>query len=886
MASEALGRKVWSSAGGLRRLEGVRSGGDERRFGARSPILSRRRASAGEDRMRAAPPSSSSAPRTSSLAQSGESAIAFGWTRHLRARAGGGGVIGNNPWGRKNITDKEYMYRTHATSGADQCFGHQIVDALQLGDRTGASNLLSYLGYENQSLQADDVVHILDYCARSSDASFAMETWKLINEKKISIGERCHILTLQALCKAGCLAVGLNLLSNLGENHHVTHFLDAYNYFLRACVVVQSELYADCLDLMEHRLVGKNEATYLELLEIAVWKQNLFAVHHIWKDYSKHYNLGLTSLRKFIWSFTRLRDLKSAYESLQLMVALATGGTLSIRYAERGLHPPKLDIPIPSMSELQLARFDTEETEHICDKEDGLARNLGLCTTYGPRNEVMCVGIDTPNPKYLALKNVLSRSFTDVICTCALTSNNSLAEQLFQQMQNLGLQPSSRTYDGFIRAIVTERGFSDGLELLKIMQKQKLKPFDSTLATISVKCSEALELDFAEDLLVQISECPHPYPFNVFLAACNAMHERPMVCIMQDQPERAVHVLARMKQIQLKPNIQTYELLFSLFGTVNAPYEEGNMLSQVEAAKRIEAIEMDMAKNGVEHSLISLKNLLAALGQEGMIEKMLRVVESRFVCSGTSVEAPLYNVVLHSLVAAKESRKAVDIFKDMKQRGFSPDPATYCIMIDCCSIIQCYRSACALVSMMIRDGFYPGTITYTALIKVLLVSENYDEALNLLDQAKAERIQFDLLLFNTFLLKACEMGRLDVLEHIVELIHQENFQPNPSSCCYVYTAYVNNGFYSTAIEALRVLSMRMICQADNPPQEMMAEYEDFIFSEDPDAESYLTGFFENNQDDLAFALLNLRWCAIEGMPIDWLPEQSPWAQRLARCTQE
>ena len=98
------------------------------------------------------------------------------------------------------------------------------------------------------------------------------------------------------------------------------------------------------------------------------------------------------------------------------------------------MHPPKLDIPIPSMSEVQLERFDTEETGHICDKEDGLAHNMGLCTTYGPRNEVMCVGIDTPNPKYLALKNVLSRSFTDVICTCALTSNNSLAERLFQQV--------------------------------------------------------------------------------------------------------------------------------------------------------------------------------------------------------------------------------------------------------------------------------------------------------------------------------------------------------------------------------------------------------------------------------------------------------------------
>lgn len=129
-------------------------------------------------------------------------------------------------------------------------------------------------------------------------------------------------------------------------------------------------------------------------------------------------------------------------------------------------------------------------------------------------------------------------------------------------------------------------------------------------------------------------------------------------------------------------------------------------------------------------------------------------------------------------------------------------------------------------------------------------------------------------------------GRLDILEHIIEQMHQEKIQPDPSTCCYVYTAYVNDGFHNTAIEALRVLSMRMICQADNPPQEMKAEFEDFIFSEDPDAESYLTRFFEGNQDDLAFALLNLRWCAIEGMPIDWLPEQSPWAQRLARCTQE
>lgn len=69
-------------------------------------------------------------------------------------------------------------------------------------------------------------------------------------------------------------------------------------------------------------------------------------------------------------------------------------------------------------------------------------------------------------------------------------------------------------------------------------------------------------------------------------------------------------ILAKMKHLKILPDIRTYELLFSLFGNVNAPYEDGNMLSQVDAAKRINAIEMDMAKNGVQHSHLSMKNLV------------------------------------------------------------------------------------------------------------------------------------------------------------------------------------------------------------------------------------------------------------------------------------
>jgi pentatricopeptide repeat protein len=66
-----------------------------------------------------------------------------------------------------------------------------------------------------------------------------------------------------------------------------------------------------------------------------------------------------------------------------------------------------------------------------------------------------------------------------------------------------------------------------------------------------------------------------------------------------------------------------------------------------------------------------------------------------------------------------QSQMAIEIFKNMKSCGIPLDAASYNIMIDCCSILRCFKSACALVSMMVRDGFYPQALTYTAIIKVI-----------------------------------------------------------------------------------------------------------------------------------------------------------------------
>ncbi|XP_052119232.1 pentatricopeptide repeat-containing protein At1g76280 isoform X2 [Arachis duranensis] len=631
----------------------------------------------------------------------------------------------------------------------------KIVKALRYGDRRKASDLLLGFAQRSPSLRADDFLPIFKRCAQSCDPLFVMETWRLMEAKNISLNDKCVSLMTQTLCKGGYLEEAFNMVDFLGESHDFHPVPSLYNFLLTSCVKEKNIIHArKCLELMEKQMAGKNEITYIELLKLAVLQENLSAVHLIWEDYIKNYRMSMLPLMKFIHSFTALKDLKSAYKTLQHMVSLAIMGNIGItRKASGSLFSARLDIPVPSNRDFSSTLLDLKENEQldswICPAfPDAICASVEQEAFRVGKREVKTAALAGLNrEEHSLLKEVLIWSFDQVLYGCRQHKNYELVQKIMLQMQDLGLDPSRHAYDCLVRTVVSQRHFKDGIEILKKMKQNNLKPLDSTLAALSVSCSHALELDLAEALLNQIAGYPHLYPYGALLAACDEM----------DQPERALRVFAKMKQIKLVPDIRIYENLFSLFGTVNAPYENGNRMSQADAFKRINAIERDMAKNGIQHSHISMKNLLKALGEEGMIRELfqyLHVAENLFIYSNSSLRTEMYNTVLHYLVEARESHMAIEIFKKMKKFGFHTDSATYDIMIDCCSITRCFKSASLLVSMMIRKGFHLEICTYTSLIKILMENENFSEALNLLERAKLGGIQLDVLLFNTFLRSA------------------------------------------------------------------------------------------------------------------------------------
>ena len=113
-------------------------------------------------------------------------------------------------------------------------------------------------------------------------------------------------------------------------------------------------------------------------------------------------------------------------------------------------------------------------------------------------------------------------------------------------------------------------------------------------------------------------------------------------------------------------------------------------------------------------------------------------------------------------------------------------------------------------------------------------------------------------------------------------MHEQRVQPDPSTCYFVFSAYADHDYISTAMEALQVLSLRMISEESSILEESRTEFEEnYILAEDSEAESRIVELFKDSNENLAVALMNIRWCATLGFQISWLPNQSSWAKRLS-----
>lgn len=154
--------------------------------------------------------------------------------------------------------------------------------------------------------------------------------------------------------------------------------------------------------------------------------------------------MSIIALRKFIWSFTRLGDLKSANRTLEQLVALASRGNISIARTVYGkLYSTRLDIPVPANDGLGSTILDLRKSKQ--HDSCTLSPSLYLPDTISASKELKFICMDekkAKNPeingpngrKHSLLMKVLRWSFNDIIHGCAKEKNYMLAWKLILQV--------------------------------------------------------------------------------------------------------------------------------------------------------------------------------------------------------------------------------------------------------------------------------------------------------------------------------------------------------------------------------------------------------------------------------------------------------------------
>ncbi|KEH40253.1 PPR containing plant-like protein [Medicago truncatula] len=159
---------------------------------------------------------------------------------------------------------------TTTTEGSSMQMQMQIVKALRSGDRIKASHLLLHFANTTpHSLSANHFLPIFNYCLQSPDPLFVMDVFRLMEFKQITINNKCSSLIMRALSKGVYKKEAFSIMDFLSETPQFYPLLPIYNGILRSCTKTHNLIQATkCLDLMEKKMIGKNEVTYTALLQL------------------------------------------------------------------------------------------------------------------------------------------------------------------------------------------------------------------------------------------------------------------------------------------------------------------------------------------------------------------------------------------------------------------------------------------------------------------------------------------------------------------------------------------------------------------------------------------------------------------------------------------
>ncbi|KAK6924907.1 Pentatricopeptide repeat [Dillenia turbinata] len=279
-------------------------------------------------------------------------------------------------------------------------------------------------------------------------------------------------------------------------------------------------------------------------------------------------------------------------------------------------------------------------------------------------------------------------------------------------------------------------------------------------------------------------------------------------------------LLARMRARRIGPSPKTFAIVAERF---------------VSAGKPQKAIKLflSMHERGCPQDLNSFNTILDILCKSKRVEmayNLFKVFKGRFRTDTVS-----YNIIANGWCLVKRTPKALEVLKDMVEKGLNPTLTTYNILLKGYFragqlkeawefFLQMKKRKCGLdvityttvvhgfgvagevdkarrvFGEMVKDGVLPSVATYNALIQVLCKKDSVEKAIVVFEEMVRKGYVPSSVTYNLVIRGLCHVGQMDRAVQFMGRMKDDECEPNVQTYNLLIRYYCDEGEIEKGLE--------------------------------------------------------------------------------------
>nr|GMD75207.1 pentatricopeptide repeat-containing protein At1g08070, chloroplastic [Ipomoea batatas] len=425
--------------------------------------------------------------------------------------------------------------------------------------------------------------------------------------------------------------------------------------------------------------------------------------------------------------------------------SLSSSPGLALEFYRRmlfsGNHPNSYTFPFvfKSCARMAMGRVGKQVHGHVL--KVGLGSDVyvhaSLVNMYAQTGELSCARLVFDKSSYRD-----AVSFTSLICGYVLRGFLDDARKLFDEIPVRDVVCWNAMISGYAQV----GRYKEALALFEEMKRENVTPDVSTLLSLLSACAHLGELGLG----IWVHSWIEDHGLSSNLRLINGLIDMYAKCGDLDSAKRLFESTGERDLISWNVMIGGYTLkgkykeALSVFRQMQRSRVEPNdvtFLSILPACAHLGALDLgkwihayiDRHQDDFKNASLwtSLINMYAKCGNLEAAEQVFNGMETKTLAS--------YNVIISGLAMHGDAYKALEVFAEMKEKGFEPDDITFVSVLSACSHAGMVDLGRQYFNSMIQDyNFAPKLQHYGCMIDLLGRAGLLDEAMALVQSMDVE----------------------------------------------------------------------------------------------------------------------------------------------------